>query len=182
MSHILILYGTSEGHTEKVATIIANTLTDLRCDVDVIQAGTVDPAVAKYDGVIIAASIHGSRFQPALVDCVRKHAAEIAARPNALVEVCLSILNKSDPTVLAKLDAIVDDLATETRWRPDIIKRVAGAMPYTKFSLLIRWIVKSIIGEATGATDTSRDYVYTDWDDVRAFAREFGRRFTTAAA
>ena len=28
MSHILILYGTSEGHTEKVATIIANTLTD----------------------------------------------------------------------------------------------------------------------------------------------------------
>jgi menaquinone-dependent protoporphyrinogen oxidase len=25
----------------------------------------------------------------------------------------------------------------------------------------------------TGDTDTSRDYEYTDWDEVRAFSRQF---------
>jgi menaquinone-dependent protoporphyrinogen oxidase len=29
--------------------------------------------------------------------------------------------------------------------------------------------------------DTSRDYEYTDWDDVKAFAREFERRVLAAA-
>jgi menaquinone-dependent protoporphyrinogen oxidase len=182
MTRVLVLYGTSEGHTEKIATVVANTLIEMGCDASVIQAGTVDPDIANYDGVIVAASIHGGRFQPAIVDCVSRHAAEISARPNALVEVCLSVLNKDDPAVAAKLEGIAGDFAKETSWRPAIVKRVAGAMPYTRFSLLMRWLVKPLIGEAGGATDTSRDYVYTDWDDLKSFSREFGRRVTTAAA
>lgn len=181
MTRILVLYGTSEGHTEKIATVVANTLNDLGCDANVIQAGTVDPAMADYDGVIVAASIHGGRFQPALVDCVRAHAVEIAARPNALIEVGLSVVNKSDPAVSARLDRTVREFAVETGWRPALVKQVAGAMPYTHFSRLMQWLVKAIVGEARGAVDTSRDYSYTDWDDLKAFSSEFGRRVTTAA-
>ena len=46
----------------------------------------------------------------------------------------------------------------------------------------MRWIIKRIVAKAGGDTDTSRDYVYTDWDDLKAFAMAFGRRVTTAAA
>lgn len=182
MARILVLYGTSAGHTEKVSTIIANTLTELGCDVDVFQAGTVDPAITHYDGIIVAASIHGGRFQSAVVDAIRGHAAEIAAKPNALVQVCLSVLKTDDPAAIAGLDAMIRHLADDSGWNPATVKRVAGAMPYTKFNLLTRWVVKQLIGKSSGLADTSRDYVTTDWDDVKAFAREFGRRFTTAAA
>jgi menaquinone-dependent protoporphyrinogen oxidase len=33
-----------------------------------------------------------------------------------------------------------------------------------------------IVRKAGGDTDTSRDYEYTNWTDVRAFADEFRRR------
>ena len=64
---------------------------------------------------------------------------------------------------------------------PAITKRVAGALPYTKYNLFMRWIMKRIVKKQGGDTDTSRDYDYTDWDDLRQFAAEFGRRFTAAA-
>lgn len=182
MPRILVLYGTSEGQTEKIATTIGNTLIGAGCDADVIKAGTIDPSMALYDGVIVAASIHGGRFQQKVIDSVRDHAAEISAKPNAFVDVCLAVLQKGDQKVAADLAAIESRFSQETGWTPKMVKRVAGALLYTKYNFLMRWIMKRIVAKAGGDTDTSRDYVYTDWDDVKAFAAEFGRRFTAAAA
>jgi menaquinone-dependent protoporphyrinogen oxidase len=50
---------------------------------------------------------------------------------------------------------------------------VAGALLYRKYGFLKRWIMKRIVARAGGDTDTSRDYEYTDWNDMRAFAKEF---------
>jgi menaquinone-dependent protoporphyrinogen oxidase len=36
-------------------------------------------------------------------------------------------------------------------------------------------MMKRIVRKAGGDTDTSRDYEYTDWGDLRAFADEFGK-------
>ena len=182
MARVLVLYGTSDGHTEKVATVIGNTLVDDGCDADVIKAGTIDPAMSLYDGVIVAASIHGGRFQRTVIDAVRDHAAEIAAKPNAFVDVCLAVLKKNDPQVTADLGAIVDRFAKDSGWTPAIVKPVAGALLYTRYNILMRWMMRRIVAKAGGDTDTSRDYVYTDWDDVKAFAKDFGRRLMAAAA
>ena len=35
--------------------------------------------------------------------------------------------------------------------------------------------MRRIAGNYGGDTETSRDFEYTDWDDVRAFARTFHR-------
>jgi menaquinone-dependent protoporphyrinogen oxidase len=37
--------------------------------------------------------------------------------------------------------------------------------------------MRRIVAKAGGDTDTSRDYEYTDWNQVRGFARDFGRLF-----
>ena len=43
-------------------------------------------------------------------------------------------------------------------------------------------MMKRIVRDKPGmSTDTSRDYVYTDWSDLRGFADEFGRRLAAAA-
>ena len=52
---------------------------------------------------------------------------------------------------------------------------VAGALRYTHYNWLKRWMMKRIVTKAGGNTDTSRDYEYTDWAAVRAFADEFRR-------
>ncbi len=59
---------------------------------------------------------------------------------------------------------------------------VAGALLYTKYNLLMRWIMKRIAAKAGGATDTSRDYDYTDWTDLEVFAGDFGKRVAGRAS
>jgi menaquinone-dependent protoporphyrinogen oxidase len=176
---ILVIYGTTERHTEMVATAIANTLMAQGCDVDVIQAGTIDPRPADYDGIIVAASVHRGRYQEAVAGWIRAHVAELRSKPAAFVSVSLGVL-QHDPKVSAELDAIVHRFIDPLGWQPAVIKPVAGALSYTKYNFLVRWIMRRIAAKAGGDTDTSRDYDYTDWNDVRAFAGEFGRRVAGA--
>ena len=182
MSRILILYGTSEGHTEKIATTMSNALIAAGFDADVLQAGTIDPSIDAYDGVIVTASVHMGKFQKPLVKCVTSHAAQLRGKPNAFLPVSLAVLRKDDPRSAAELVKIVRRFVDVTGWSPAAIKHVAGALPYSQYNFFTRWMMKRIVGMAGGDTDTSRDYVYTDWNDLKAFAVEFGRRLTTAAA
>lgn len=180
MRRILVLYGTNEGHTEMIANAIGNTLTTSGFDVDVIQAGTVDPSPSAFDGIIVAASVHGGRYQKAIVNWVRANRDGLATKPAAFVSSCLAIVSRR-PEAIAEVDKIIARFVAETGWTPAITKRVAGALLYTKYNFFMRWIMKRIVKEQGGDTDTSRDYDYTDWNDLRQFAAEFGRRFSAAA-
>jgi menaquinone-dependent protoporphyrinogen oxidase len=39
--------------------------------------------------------------------------------------------------------------------------------------------MKRIVAKAGGDTDTTRDYEYTDWEDLRRFAQDFARKKMT---
>lgn len=179
MARILVIYGTTEGHTEQIATAIGNALTAGGFDVDTIQAGTLDPRPADYDGIIVSASVHGGRYQKAVGQWIRTHAADLRTKPTAFVSACLGVL-QHDPKVDAELGAIIHRFIDPLGWQPAVVKRVAGALLYTKYNLLMRWMMKRIAARAGGDTDTSRDYDYTDWDDLQVFAEEFGRRVAGA--
>ena len=181
MPRILVVYGTTEGHTEQIATAIGNALTAGGFEVHTIQAGTVDPRPAAYDGIIVAASVHGGRYQKPVARWIRAHAAELQQKPGAFVSSCLGVL-QHDPKVDADLDAIVHRFIDPLGWQPTVIKPVAGALEYSKYNPLKRWIMKRIAAKAGGGTDTSRDYDYTDWDDLQEFAEAFGRRVVASSA
>ena len=181
MSRVLILYGTTDGHTRAIAQAIAEPLSRHGVDTDVIQAGTLDPSLREYDGIIVAASVHAGRYQRTVEQWVRAHRHEFTGKPAAFVSVCLAVLQQADPKVKAELDAIVKRFEARTAWRPPIVKQVAGALLYTRYNIFKRWIMKRIVAKAGGATDVSRDYDYTDWADLRAFAEDFRRRLLAAA-
>src|SRR5207344_933045 len=103
---------------------------------------------------------------------VRSHAAALAGRSTAFVSVCLGVLQKT-PAVDRELGAIMDRFFTATGWRPTETKIVAGALPYSKYGWLKRRMMRRIAAKAQGDTDMTRDYEYTDWEDLRTFARRF---------
>lgn len=181
MSRVLILYGTTDGHTRAIAHAIALPLSTQGIDTDVIEAGTLNPLPSRYDGIIIAASIHAGRYQQEVERWVHAHQKDFGTRPAVFVSVCLAVLQQRDPKVRADLDAIVKRFEATTGWRPPVVKHVAGALLYTRYNIFKRWIMKRIVAKAGGATDVSRDYDYTDWDDLRAFAEDFRRRLLAAA-
>jgi len=172
MQRMLVVYGTTEGHTEMIANAIATTLTSRGFDTDVIQAGTLDPNPADFDGIIVAASVHGGQYQKPVEQWLRTRAGQFGPRPSAFVSVCLGVL-QHNPKVDADLDAIIHRFIDPIGWRPTVIKVVAGALMYTRYNFFMRWMMKRISAKAGGDTDTSRDYDYTDWKDLEAFAAGF---------
>ena len=180
MSRVLILYGTTDGHTRLIAESIGDALRIGGVEADVVRAGTADPHPARYDGAIVAASIHAGRYQKAVEHWVRAHARDFGSRPTAFVSVCLSVVNRT-PKVIGDLDAIVKRFSKTTGWKPMQIEHVAGALLYTRYNFLKRWVMKRIVKQQGGETDTSKDYEYTDWMKLRGFAEDFRRRVATAA-
>lgn len=52
------------------------------------------------------------------------------------------------------------------------VKAVAGALPYSKLSFVMRFVIKQIVKRSGGDTDTSRDYEHTDWPELDRFIHQ----------
>jgi len=183
MTHILIVYGTTDGHTRKIAQVVAENLRARRCSVDIVDAaGSVwRPSPESYDGVIVAASVHIGDYQRTVARWVRKHAPMLNDLPTAFLSVCLAVREK-DPKARDEVTRIMDRFLSKCRWRPMITKLVAGALLYTRYGWLKRRMMKRIAEKAGGDTDTTRDYEYTDWTDLRQFATDFTEMVTPQPA
>jgi menaquinone-dependent protoporphyrinogen oxidase len=172
MTRILVLYGTTDGHTAKIARAIGATLQSTGAEVDVIDAAVRTPRPEDYAAIVVAASVHAGGYRNAVRRWVRTHAHELEGKPTAFVSVCLAVLQR-ELEVRQEVAATVDRFLTTTGWHPTVTKSVAGALLYTRYNWIIRAIMKRIAGKAGGDTDTSRDYEYTDWADLRTFAEQF---------
>jgi menaquinone-dependent protoporphyrinogen oxidase len=181
MARILVVFGTTEGQTAKIGEALAAAMREQGADVDVIDAAAQNPSPEPYIGIVVAASVHAGAYQRRLRRWVRTHVAVLQARRTAFVSVCLGVL-EHNPATDRELQAIVDRFVSSTGWQPGVTKHVAGALPYRKYNWLKRWLMLRIVRKAGGDTDTSRDYEYTDWEDVRRFAIDFARRLEAEPA
>jgi len=172
MSRLLILYGTSDGHTAKIARFLASELGWYGVKVDVVDARVSNPSPADYAGVLVAASLHAGRYQRSVVRWVRNHAEALRGKPSAFLSVCLEVMQK-DLGVQRELGGIINRFETQTGWKPTRVKIVAGALPYTRYGWLKRLVMRRKMKQAGGETDVTRDHEYTDWADLLAFAGTF---------
>jgi menaquinone-dependent protoporphyrinogen oxidase len=173
MTRMLVTYGTTDGHTAKIARVIADTLRAHGASVDVYQCGEKDCRPDGYDGVVVAAPVRGGRYQKSVRRWVRAHAGALNGTTTTFVSVCLGVLQR-DPAVNRTLKTIMNGFLAETGWKPSVTKVVAGALPYTRYNWFIRRVMKRIAAKAGGDTDATRDYEYTDWQDLRGFTEQFG--------
>ena len=179
MAHILVMFGTTDGQTAKIAEALATRLRLDHHDADIVNAAYAQPNPSVYDAVIVAASVHAGGYQREIVHWVLKNSRRLNTMPTAFVSVCLGIL-QHEPKVDRDLQTIVKAFLQSTMWQPFETKIVAGALKYTRYNFLERWLMKRIARKAGGDTDTSRDYEYTDWTDLQRFADRFAARLTVA--
>jgi menaquinone-dependent protoporphyrinogen oxidase len=179
MKPAAIVYATSEGHTRRIADRLALSLKtrgvvpmlfDVRDAADVAPAG--------FAAVVLAASAHRGRHQREMVRYARQNRSQLAAIPNAFISVSLSEAGVENPALSeeerrkhsAAVRNMVARFVKDTGWRPRRVLPVAGALCYTRYNFLMRWIMQRIARSARGATDTSRDHDYTDWAALDRFA------------
>jgi menaquinone-dependent protoporphyrinogen oxidase len=174
MASILVLYATSEGQTAKVADRLAGALTERGHETTVVNAAAdpSDPDPAAFDAVLVGTSIHVGKQQEPIVEFARANRETLAALPTGLFQISLSSAT-DDPERRAEAAGYVEEFAEKTGWQPDRVGLFGGALRYSKYGFLKRLLMKRIAKDATGDTDTDRDYEYTDWAEVTAFANDF---------
>ena len=64
---------------------------------------------------------------------------------------------------------MIDVFIQDTGWRPAHVLPVAGALAYSQYNFIIRFVMKRIARKAGAPTDTSRDYEFTDWSTLDRF-------------
>ena len=153
MTRILVLYGSTHGQTAQIAEAVADAMRAQGAEVDLADAATRNPAPDAYAAVVVAASVHAGGYQRPVQRWVRGHTEALRDRASAFVSVCLGVL-QHDPGVDRELGLIRDLFLAATGWKPSIIKVVAGALPYTKYNWIKRWIMRRIVRKAGGDTDT----------------------------
>lgn len=176
MAVIYIPYGTTEGQAAKIAEFISEVVHahgHKAQTADIRQAGNFIPDW--FDAVIVGGSIHNGRHEEYVVEFVQKNKAVLESVPSAFFSVSLSAHGDSESA-----EGYVTKFEKETGWRPAQVGLFSGALPYSQYGFIKRLMMKKIAsGKASLDTDTSRDYVYTEWDGVKRFAEDFLDRATT---
>lgn len=175
MPRVLIVYGSTDGQTRRIADRMGQVLAALGQQVQVVDSATApaDVAPGDFDAALVLGSVRMGKHQKALAEFVKKFRLELDAIPNAFISVSLSAGRAGKPSAQREVQKTFQHFATRTGWRPNARFAVAGALPYSRYSLRIRLVMKFISWMTGGDTDTSRDYEYTDWDAVEDFARRF---------
>lgn len=174
---ILIAFVTRDGHTRKVARRLAEAMDERPVGVEAVVSDldrVPEPFEAEgFDGVILAAPVRFGRHPRQMRRYAAGNRNALERLPSAFVSIS-GAAGAADPEGLDEAEGYVERFIERTGWTPDRTACVGGEMAYTKYSPLVRLVVKAASARAGGPVDTSRDHELTDWKAVDGFAREFG--------
>ena len=172
--HLLIVYGTTEGHTRELSHFAARRLRETGHQATVEEAGpdSAHPDPQAYDGVLLAGSLHVGRFQSALIQFARTHHEVLNRIPSAFVSVslCAAGLHPDD---WEGLDECLVRFQHETLWSPRSVHHAAGAIRYSEYDFFKRLVLKHLVAGRRRTSVTSRDYDLTDYAALETFLQAF---------
>lgn len=179
MIRVLIAYGTTEGHTARIAEYLANVIRGQGHEANPVNVERADaPDPDGYDAVIVGASIHMGKHERYVQDYVRKNRKTLERLPSGFFSVSLAAHDETEDA-RKEVAGYIEKFRQETGWRPGTVGIFAGALLYTHYGFIKRWIMRKIARDkGSPDLDISRDYVYTDWQVVRRFAEEFLKTLT----
>lgn len=171
---ILIVYGTHHGQTAKIARRMSDWLTTAGNSVTLVDIRHVPHHLdlRQFDRVIVGGSVEFGHHQHRLRRFVRRHHDALSTIPSAFFSVSGAAGGRTEAE-RAPARGYLGDFLRETAWHPGLSATIGGAMAYTKYNPLLRWITRRASAKVGGPADTTRDHEATDWGDVQRFAETF---------
>ncbi|HEU0301437.1 MAG TPA: flavodoxin domain-containing protein [Longimicrobium sp.] len=181
MSQILIVFGSTEGQTHKIAHRVAE-IAEARGHAAVVRNSAAHPPPVghPYDAAVIAGSLHARRHQAELVRFARENREALRRIPTAFCSVSLTAA-LMDAAHQSQAGACAERFFRETGWRPDVTWLTAGALKYSRYGRVKKLLMRWIASRQGGGTDASRDYEYTDWERLEQQVTAFLQALETAA-
>ncbi|MFV0431874.1 MAG: menaquinone-dependent protoporphyrinogen IX dehydrogenase [Alphaproteobacteria bacterium] len=164
----LLLTASTDGHSVKIMRLIAS---EMLCDnYDIIDIHT-NPQIdwQAYDMVVIGASIRYGHYHKNLYAFIETHHEALNNMPSYFFGINLVArkMGKNTP----ETNIYTKKLLQKIKWTPKKAAVFAGACSWSKYNFWQTKIIQFIMIMTKGPTDTSTDIEFTDWDQVRSFAK-----------
>lgn len=161
--YLLIAYATTDGQTRRIARFTADRLFAAGHSVELLNVTDAEGLdLARFDGAILAGSLHIGGYQKALAAYVSGAREGLAAVPTLFLAVSLSAAG-TDPEDWAGLRKCLGAFQTETGWTPDRVEHVAGAFRFSEYDVFRAWAMRRIADQKGEVVGAGQDKEYTDW-------------------
>jgi len=172
--NIINLYGSLEGQTAKIADYITQLLRKKGINVTTLALDRLPKyfTLEKYDAAVIGAPIHMGNYPRYVKKFVSQNHDQLNSMTSAFYSVCMAIHSQNTNSRQAAA-VYIDKFIQQSHWQPQLTATFAGAVKYTQYNVITRFIMKRISQKEGGSTDTSVDHEYTDWESVTRFIENF---------
>ncbi len=167
----LIIYGSVEGQTRKIARFAAEKITEMGHEVEVIDAD--DPAGIAFDGVeavILAASVHQRRHPRNFEALITAQAADLAKAKTLLISVSL---NAAFPEGRDEAAEYLAEMEMRTNFKPDEEMLLGGAVRTAHYDYFAMQVLRHVIMRDKPFDPSVSDHEFTDWDALSAQLKSF---------
>jgi len=170
MFRSLLIYSSTDGHTKTICeNIISHALST--SSIKLISLDEIrNIKISDYDKIIIGASIRYGRHNRKVLDFVKKNKNILDLKKTAFfsVNVVARKLEKNSPTT----NPYVIKFLKKVNWKPKNVAVFAGKVDYPNYNFINKNIIRFIMMITKGPTDTSRSFEFTNWEEVKKFAKE----------
>lgn len=169
--NVLVVYATMHGQAELIARRIAEAAPDWGIDAGAQDVRKTTPEdLARYGSILFVASVHYGRHQRSITRFVKKNRARLAQMHSAFISVSG---DAADRATQPRAEQYLRDFFRVTGWTASESQIIGGAVKFTKYNPLLRYITRRSLAAQGKQLDPHRDYEYTDWEAVMRFARAF---------
>ncbi len=172
MTHALVTYYSHAGHTARIARVICETIRSqgAGCDLmDMAEASREGVDWEKYDLVIVGAAIIYGVYNKIVWEFIRRYQAKLDARANSFFNV--TVVARTPYKATIEGNRYMQRFLQKSSWRPKDLKCIAGKVDYPNWNWYQKLAIQMIMKMTKGPTDPTAVIDYTDWDDVRAYAK-----------
>ncbi|WGE85413.1 menaquinone-dependent protoporphyrinogen IX dehydrogenase [Actinobacillus equuli] len=166
----LILYFTTDGQTQRIAQAIA---AEIEHEVELVslkqQAVDFAEKLASADQIVMGASIRYGHFDKTVYKFIEQYHQVLNQKPSAFFSVNLTARKENRKT--PETNVYTRKFLAKIKWKPTKVEVIAGALLYPRYTLFDRLCIQLIMKLTKGETDASREYEYTNWQQVAQFGQ-----------
>lgn len=170
MPAVLIIYSSHDGHTAKICQVLQHEIQYAGQAATVVAIENADQiSPSEFDQIIIGASIKYGKHSPEIVAYIEKHQALLDSKPNAFFSV--NVVARKPEKNSPETNPYLQKFLRCTAWKPKQLAVFAGKIDYPSYSSFDRFMIRLIMWMTRGPTDPQATIEFTDWNQVKAFAR-----------
>ena len=170
MHNALIIYSSTDGHTETICKRISNFLNN-KNETKIIsldEATKIDLTV--FNKIIIGASIRYGKHSKKLYKFIESNKSILDQKQSTFFSV--NVVARKPEKNTPETNPYIKKFLKISNWKPKKIGVFAGRVDYPNYGFFEKYVIKFIMFLTNGPTDTSQSYEFTDWSKVDEFAKE----------